>query len=99
MPQVLGYGEDALTYSAITTRCEDLLKALGDTTNPDEAISVYRPSFGRRAANHVDAGQTERSEFGEFDAIVATSQAIYLIESKWHGKSVIRGGTITLGEA
>ena len=76
----------------------DLLAKLGDNTLPDAALAIFRPSFGRRASSSTGTGAA-RSEFGEFDAILGTSQATYLIESKWDGSSELRNGKITLGPA
>lgn len=76
--KVLGYGEDFLTFWAITRKLDEILKQLNDATSPEECIVFYRPSFGRR-------GGTKRSEFGEFDALIVTPQTAYLVESKWDG--------------
>lgn len=86
---IIGYGEDALTYWVLTQRLDEFLNKLGDRSKPQECLLFYRPSFGRR-------GGENRAEFGEFDSIVATPQAIYLIESKWDSSSETRGDTITL---
>lgn len=75
MPKVIGYGEDALTYWALTEKLECVLKEL-DKSEPQKCLVIYRPSFGRR-------GGPDRAEFGEFDAILATPHKIYLVESKW----------------
>lgn len=76
--KVLGYGEDFLTFWAITKKLHEILKQLGDETDPEKCIVFYRPSFGRR-------GGAKRSEFGEFDAVILTSETAYLVESKWDG--------------
>lgn len=65
------YGEDALTLWVLTKRLKQFLGQLDDFTSPEKAIVFFRPSFGRRYG------------FGEFDAIVKTSKALYLVESKW----------------
>ncbi len=97
MPTIIAYGEDALTYWALTTQTEPFLRQLGDDSPPEAALVVYRPSFGRRGAAHGEGtGGTPSAQFGEFDAIVATSQAIYLVESKWDASSELRDGVITL---
>ncbi|QDT79203.1 hypothetical protein Mal35_26580 [Gimesia maris] len=70
------YGEDGLTLAAVTEHLPGLLAELGDQTDPDECLVLYRPSFGR------SGGETGAS-FGEFDAILATTKKVYLIESKW----------------
>ena len=76
MSEMLGYGEDALTFWALKRRTSEILKELKDQTEPSDCLIFFRPSFGRR-------GGGGRAEFGEFDAILASSQNIYLIESKW----------------
>lgn len=76
--KVLGYGEDFLTFWAITRKLDEILHQLNDDTSPEECMVFYRPSFGRR-------GGTKCSEFGEFDALIVTPQTAYLIESKWDG--------------
>lgn len=66
------YGEDALTLWVLTKRLKQFLGQIDDFTSPEKATVFFRPSFGRRYG------------FGEFDAIVKTSKAIYLVESKWN---------------
>jgi hypothetical protein len=78
--QLLGYGEDALTYRALTERFPEVLDQLGDESTPEAALVFFRPSFGRRSGV---AGRTRGSAFGEFDAIIATDAAVYLVEAKW----------------
>lgn len=97
MVNVIGYGEDALTYCAVTSRLPELLGHLNDATDLGEALVFYRPSFGRAASSGVSPAGHIASAFGEFDAIVATSVAIYLIESKWKGSSGMRHEAICLG--
>jgi hypothetical protein len=87
MPRVISYGEDALTYWALTEKLGSILQKLEDKSDPPSCLVIYRPSFGRR-------GGPGRAEFGEFDAILATSRSIYLIESKWGGSSEIKEGII-----
>ncbi len=83
MSQIIGYGEDALTYWAITSKLDEILRALGDKSYPSATIMIYRPSFGRRGRTGFHANQEQLSaEFGEFDAILGTPQAVYLVESK-----------------
>ena len=89
MYRVIGYGEDALTYWALTEKIESVLQKLRDKSNPSDCLLIYRPSFGRR-------GGSGRAEFWEFDAIMATPQSVYLIESKWDGSSEIKDGIIKL---
>ena len=71
MPKVIGYGEDFLTFWAITERLDLILKLLEDRTDPTRCLVIYRPSFGRA------------SLIGEFDAILVTPLTAYLVESKW----------------
>lgn len=75
MSEILGYGEDAFTFWALKRRTSEILKKLHDQTGPSDCLIFFHPSFGRR-------GGRGRAEFGEFDAIVASSQNVYLIESK-----------------
>jgi hypothetical protein len=72
---IIGYGEDGLTYWALTTRLQDILRALDDNTTAAKCTVFFRPSFGR-------SGGPESAQFGEFDAILATPKAVHLIESK-----------------
>jgi hypothetical protein len=74
--KIFGYGEDGLTYWALTTRLPNILRQLKDDTPPAECTFFFRPSFGR-------AGGPNSPQFGEFDAILGTKRAVYLIESKW----------------
>jgi hypothetical protein len=78
--RLIGYGEDALTYVALTARLGEVLRQLGDASSPSDATVLFRPSFGRRATTKL--GQ-RASSFGEFDAILGTPRAVYLCESKW----------------
>lgn len=73
MAEILGYGEDAFTFWAFKRHLSKILEELKDKTAPPDCLIFSRPSFGRSGV----------AEFGEFDAIVASSQNIYLIESKW----------------
>jgi len=82
-----GYGEDALTHLVVTDRLSELLKSMGDPTAPEDAVVFYRPSFGRRGGSDTTRG----ASFGEFDAIVGTAAAVYLIETKWSRSAVTRG--------
>jgi hypothetical protein len=90
---ILGYGEDALTFHALSSGFGDLLKSLDDTSDPAAAIRFFRPSFGRRG---TAKGGKPRSEFGEFDAIIGTAQAVYLVEAKWSSSGELRGTDLTL---
>jgi len=61
---------------------------------------IYRPSFGRGGRLKTTAeGSKKRSEFGEFDAIVGTAAATYLVESKWSRSPELRDTELTLREA
>ena len=75
--RVLGYGEDFLTFWAVTTKLRDILSQLGDNSEPRECSVFYRPSFGR-------AGKGG-STFGEFDALIVTAESVYPVEAKWDG--------------
>ena len=90
---ILGYGEDALTFHALANGLTDMFKQLGDRSEPAEAIRFFRPSFGRRGPL---SDSTPRSEFGEFDAILGTTEGVYLIEAKWSGSGELVGTTIEL---
>ena len=88
---ILGYGEDALTYWAFSQHMAQVIGPLplGDNSPLGEVLFVYRPSFGR-------AGGEGGSQFGEFDAIVGTPVAVYLVESKW--RLPILDGQLTLAQ-
>jgi hypothetical protein len=92
MPSIMGYGEDALTYWALNTRLPEILGKLQDRSSAEGCKIYFRPSFGR-------AGGQSKPHFGEFDAIVVSSLAIYLIESKWDGLRRSRRKTIVLKDA
>lgn len=79
MPTFHGFGADALTLSAITNRLPELLRSLGDDSNPDAAVVFFQPSFGHKGMSKkvTDLG---RIEFGQLDAIVGTAKAVYLID-------------------
>jgi hypothetical protein len=77
---MLGYGEDSLSLHALSTGLAAILGQLGDDSDPARALVFFRPSFGRKGAG--SAGPP-RAEFGEFDAIIGTSTAVYLCEAKW----------------
>lgn len=81
---VIGYGEDGLTYWALAARLQDILAKLCDATPPARCTIFFRPSFGR-------AGGPLSAQFGEFDAILATDRAVYLIESKWDNVADVHG--------
>lgn len=70
-----GYGEDANTLVIMTKYLQCFLAKLEDKTPIEEVIVFFRPSFGR-------SSRTKKSAFGEFDSIVVTCDAIYLVEAK-----------------
>jgi hypothetical protein len=76
MSEILGYGEDALTLWALKQHVSTILNHFEDSSSPSDCLAFYRPSFGRHTKENSSA-------FGEFDAIVASPQNIYLVESKW----------------
>ena len=90
---IIGYGEDGLTYLALTDRLDQLLSLL-EPNNPcpsSQCLAFYRPSFGR-------AGGPNSPQFGEFDAILATKNGVYLIESKWDGSPCIDNDSVLLAD-
>lgn len=76
MSKIFGYGEDALTLWLLKNQPHEILKRFNDKTGPSDCLVFYRPSFGR-------SGGPGSAEFGEFDAILASKENVYLIESKW----------------
>jgi hypothetical protein len=82
---IWGYGEDGLTYWALSQRMGEILRELEGKTEADPSIILYRPSFGRG-----------RGCFGEFDAIIGTQAAVYLVEAKWDGSGRTKTGGIAL---
>lgn len=80
MHGIFGYGEDGLTLLIMKKHLPMILEKFKDSSDSSKCIAFYRPSFGR-------AGGKNSSEFGEFDAIIASSKNIYLIESKWDNLS------------
>ena len=76
MSKIVGYGEDAFTLWALKQHTSKILEQFGDKTALSDCIIFYRPSFGRHS-------KESSSVFGEFDAIVASKEKIYLVESKW----------------
>ena len=100
MARILSYGEDPLTYLIFSTRLDEFLRKLGDETPAAEALVIYRPSFGRGGRYKTSAKSTrKRSEFGEFDGIVGTTIATYLIESKWSRSTELKDRELKLREA
>jgi hypothetical protein len=80
MPKMFGYGEDALTLWILTSDLSYILKHFADKSDPNSCHVFYRLSFGR-------AGGNQSSQFGEFDFIILSKEALYLGESKWDGSS------------
>ena len=76
MVKIFGYGEDALTLWLLNNQPQVILQRFNDKSEPADCTAFYRPSFGR-------SGGSGSAEFGEFDAIMASKENIYLIESKW----------------
>jgi hypothetical protein len=85
----LGYGEDALTLWALKQHVSKILEEFQDKTAISDCLVFYRPSFGRHS-------KTNSSVFGEFDAIIASKENIYLIESKWDNLSQFHNKEFTL---
>lgn len=85
--EILGYGEDALTLWALKNRLGQILRQLGDDSEPSSCRALFRPSFGRR-------GGENSSQFGEFDFILLSPKRLYLGESKWDRSSemIAEGG-------
>jgi len=76
MIKILGYGEDAFTLWALKQHTPKILNEFQDKTAISDCLIFYRPSFGRHS-------KANSSVFGEFDAIIASKENVYLIESKW----------------
>lgn len=89
MNEILGYGEDAFTLWAFKRHISQILNRLNDQSNSSNCLIFFRPSFGRR-------GGKESAQFGEFDSILASSENIYLIESKWDNFSENKDDIIIL---
>jgi len=91
MSKLFGYGEDFLTLWAVNEQLQMMLEKFKDNTKPSNCLVFYRPSFGR-------SGGKDSAEFGEFDAIIASKENIYLIESKWDNLSNYKKKRIILRE-
>lgn len=91
---IYGYGEDALTLYAMTKGFPLFLDQLQDKTPSDRAVIYFRPSFGRRSPNP----KVTPSVFGEFDAIVVTERATYLVEAKWNNSTELQETTLTVAD-
>jgi hypothetical protein len=90
---ILGYGEDALTFHALSSGLAPILHQLADDSDPAASLCFFRPSFGRRGSA---PGSSPRAEFGEFDAIIGTRRAVYLVEAKWSASSEFDGAELQL---
>ena len=53
-------------------------------------------SFKCRETPALASGGAKRSEFGEFDALIVTSEAAYLIEAKWGSSQENDNGEVRL---
>jgi hypothetical protein len=89
MSKIFGYGEDALTLWLLKNQPQEILKWFNDKTDPSDCLVFYRPSFGR-------SGGVGSAEFGEFDAILASKENVYLIESKWDNHRLTNQIDLTL---
>lgn len=89
MCKIFGYGEDAFTLWGLKHHTAKILETFQDQTNPSDCLVFFRPSFGR-------SGRKDSAEFGEFDAILASSENIYLIESKWDNLSDFNDEKVTI---
>jgi hypothetical protein len=97
LTRFLSYGEDPLTFWALKFNLVEILKQLGDQASPEQALVIYRPSFGRQGkAKEMGPGSVARAEFGEFDAIIGTPGAVYLVESKWGSSAEAKGVLLSL---
>lgn len=95
--KVLGYGEDALCYWALTAQTGKILELLGDRSPTAETVLFLRPSFGRQGSSlAIPGGTADSSQFGEFDALMGTPIGVYLIEAKWSRSGEIEGNSILL---
>lgn len=95
--KVIGYGEDALCAWALRYRLAAILRALGDPTDPQDAVVFLRPSFGRLGGGSMFPGPVaDSAQFGEFDGLVGSRQGVYLVESKWSRSSGLEGGKAVL---
>jgi hypothetical protein len=90
MAEIFGYGEDALTLRLLMKQISFIVGD-EDKTSLSDCLVFYRPSFGRR-------GGSRSAEFGEFDAIVASRENVYLIESKWDNLGEYDKESLFLGE-
>src|SRR5262245_23714256 len=95
--KVIAYGEDALSFWALTRRTSEFLGQINDQSATADTVLYFRPSCGRQGSNPVLPGGTaDSSQFGEFDALLGTPVGVYLIEAKWSRSSEIDRGAIIL---
>lgn len=80
MPRLLIYGEDGLTLKHTKERLGEILRKLGDDSNPDDCTVFFRPSLGRGLHG-----------YGEPDAIIISRKKAYIVEVKWDGAREITG--------
>lgn len=85
MFQIIGYGEEALTYQVLTTRLDDVLFELDDCSDPSQCVLFYIPS-------HAEKG---RSLIDDCDAVLLTPQCVYLIQAKWVGSKKFKEGEVS----
>jgi len=88
--ELIGYGEDAITFWILTNRLDKILERFDDNSKESECCVYYRPSFGR--------GGKSRSLLGEFDAVLITPKCTYLIESKWEGSKELSTHELSKGQ-
>lgn len=88
--ELIGYGEDAITFWVLTNRLDKILERFDDNSKESECCVYYRPSFGR--------GGKSRSLLGEFDAVLITPKCTYLIESKWEGSKELSTHELSKGQ-
>ena len=93
----LSYGEDPLTFWALRFRLGEILGQLSDPASLDQVLVIYRPSFGRQGRpKETGPNSAARAEFGEFDAIIGTPSAVYLVESKWSSSAEAKAEFLSL---
>jgi len=85
MVHIIGYGEEALTYQVLTTRLDDILFDLEDSSNPAQCILFFLPG-------HVERG---RSLIDDCDAVLITPLSMYLIQAKWVGSKKFKEGEVS----
>jgi hypothetical protein len=93
--KILGYGEDSLSLHALSTGLADILRQLDDDSDPAGSLVFFRPSFGRKGPG---ANGPSSAQFGEFDAIIGTPRAVYLVEAKWWREERTTGDEYILNE-